>query len=126
MRATTERTVFASDWRAKAAVQLLRRLTTDELLQVVRLMPELQSLAAKPSVDKSTEDYWRRALREERGGYQPSLDDVFLEGVTYREYFALSEAEQDAFWDKLFSNETWRIGDFEEVNVNPNISVAAR
>jgi hypothetical protein len=51
---------------------------------------------------ESTLAYWRRVLREERGGYQPALDEEFLEGMTYRQYFALSETEQDALWDRVF------------------------
>ena len=99
-------TISTNDQRARAAVQLLRRLTRAELAQVVKLMPELNSLPAVTEVAESTKDYWRRVLREERGGYQPTLDDEFLEGLTYRDYFAMSEAEQNAFWNKLFAKET--------------------
>ena len=64
-------------------------------------------------------------LHEERGGYQLTLDDKFLEGLTYREYFALPEAEQNTFWDKIFKEDAWEIEDFEEVDVRPDIAVAA-
>jgi hypothetical protein len=98
---------FLSDRRARAAVRLLRRLTRAELAQVIALMPELRSFPAPIPPRESAEDYWRRALYEERGDYQPTLDFEFLDGMTYREYFALSEAEQDAFWDKIFLEEAW-------------------
>ncbi len=62
-------------------------------------MPELQSFATAALEREPTDDYWRRILREERGGYQPSLDDPFLDGLTYRGYFALSDAEQNSFWE---------------------------
>ena len=89
--------------RAVAAVRLLRRLSPSELAQVTVLMPELQAHATATLEREPTDDYWRRILREERGGYQPSLDDPFLDGLTYRGYFALSDAEQDSFWEKIFS-----------------------
>ncbi len=66
---------------------------------------------------ESTPDYWRRVLREERGGYQPTLDGEFLERMTYRQYFALPETEQDALWDRVFGTAAWGIEDFEEVEV---------
>ena len=117
--------VLAGDRRAMAAVRLLRRLTRVELVQVVTLMPELRALPAQMPFHESLEEYWRRVLHEERGGYQLTLDDKFLEGLTYREYFALPEAEQNTFWDKIFKEDAWEIEDFEEVDVRPDIAVAA-
>jgi hypothetical protein len=120
----SEQPMPVSDRRARAAVRLLRRLTTTELAQVIALVPELRSLTVESPAHESTQDYWRRVLREERSGYQPALDDEFLAGLTYREYFALSETEQDAFWDRVFSAEVWEIEDFEEVDARPDIAVA--
>lgn len=114
------------DQRARVAVRLLRQLNKDELAQVVTLMPELHSVAAA-TPRESTPDYWRRVLREERGGYQPTLDGDFLEGMTYRQYFALPETEQDALWDRVFGTAAWEIEDFEEVDVRDDSpTVAAR
>jgi len=121
----TTRSVLSNDRRAMTVVRLLRRLTRSELLRVVTLMPELSTLPVQISTRESTEDYWRRTLREERGGLRPALDDVFLEGMTYREYFALPEAGQDALWDRIFMEEAWEIEDFEEIDVQPGIPVAA-
>lgn len=101
----SEQQTSISGRRVTATVRLLRTLTTTELSQVIELMPELRSLSTEAPPRESTEDYWLRVLREERGGYHPSLDDEFLDGLTYREYFALSEPAQDAFWDKIFSEE---------------------
>ncbi len=81
----SEEQTSTSDRRIRAAVRLLRRLTTNELAQVIALMPELRSLTAEAPRRESTEDYWRRVLREERGGYHPSLDDEFLDGLTWSE-----------------------------------------
>ena len=117
-------TISTNDQRARAAVQLLRRLTRAELAQVVKLMPELSSLPPVAEEAESTKDYWRRALREERGGYQPTLDDEFLEGLTYRDYFAMSEAEQNSFWNKLFAKEARLDKEPEETDVRPDIAVA--
>ncbi|MBI4769361.1 MAG: hypothetical protein HY784_02835 [Chloroflexi bacterium] len=115
--AMPDQPAFIGDRRARAAVQLLRRLTPPELQQVVALMPELRRLSAETDRRQSAADYWRRVLNEERGGYHPSLNDQFLIGLTYREYFALSETEQDDFWERMFAEEVWEIEDFEDVNV---------
>lgn len=112
--------------RAQAAVRLLRRLTRDELSQVLTLMPELSALPTPTPLREATPQYWRRVLREERGDYHPGLDDEFLGGLTYRDYFACSAAEQDAFWDRIFQEHAWEIEDFEEVDVRPDIGLAAR
>ena len=117
-------TILIDEQRARAAVQLLRRLTRAELAQVVKLMPELRSLPAVTEEAEVTKDYWRRVLREERGGYQPTLDDEFLEGLTYRDYFAMSEAEQNAFWNRMFAEETRKDKEPEEIDVRPDIAVA--
>jgi len=47
----------------------------------------------------------------------PSLDDEFIGGLTYREYFALSEEEEKALWDGVFAYEAMEIKDFSEVEV---------
>lgn len=107
----------SSDRRAQAAVRLLRRLTRNELSQVLALMPELNALPTQTPLRETTPQYWRRVLLEEHGDYHPGQDDPFLDRLTYGNYFALSAAEQDMFWDRLFQNNAWEIEDFEEVGV---------
>ena len=56
----------------------------------------------------------------------PSLDDEFIGGLTYREYFALSEEEEKALWDEVFADEAMEIEDFSEVEVAPDARVPSR
>jgi len=42
------------------------------------------------------------------GGKPPSLQDEFLEGLTYQAYFALPEASQDALWERIFAEDDER------------------
>jgi hypothetical protein len=86
-------------------------------------MPELRVSPPQTSPE-STPQYWQRVLREERGDYHPSLNDEFLDGLTYNRYFALSAAEQDAFWDNIFLAHAWKIEDFEEIDARPDTSLA--
>jgi hypothetical protein len=44
------------------------------------------------------------------GGKLPSLQDEFLEGLTYQAYFALPEASQDALWERIFAEDDDRRG----------------
>ncbi len=110
---------------AQAAVRLLRRLTSEELKQVVTLMPELRSLTTNET-ELPIADYWRQVLKEEGPGYQPALDDEFVDGLTYRAYFALSVAEQYAVWDTLFAEDARAIETVEETDVRPNPDLVTR
>jgi len=35
----------------------------------------------------------------------PALDEEFIGGLTYRQYYALSDEEEKALWDELFADE---------------------
>ena len=49
--------------------------------------------------------YFRSAAMDLTGGKLPSLQDEFLEGLTYQAYFALPEASQDALGADLCRGE---------------------
>jgi hypothetical protein len=44
-----------------------------------------------------------RAAMDLTGGKLPSVQDEFLEGMTYRSYFALPEASQDTLWGRILA-----------------------
>jgi hypothetical protein len=64
-----------------------------------------------------------RARMRVRETAPPSLDDEFIGGLTYKEYFALSEEEEKALWDKVFADEAMEVENFTEVEVAPDARV---
>jgi hypothetical protein len=67
-----------------------------------------------------------RARMRVREAAPPSLDDEFIGGLTYKEYFALSEEEEKALWDEVFADEAMEIEDFSEIKVAPDARVPSR
>ena len=67
-----------------------------------------------------------RARVRARETAPPSLDDEFIGGLTYKEYFALSEEEEKALWDEVFADEAMEIEDFSEIKVAPDARVPSR
>jgi hypothetical protein len=65
--------------------------------------------------------YFRARMRA-RETAPLSLDDEFIGGLTYSEYFALSE-EEKALWDDVFADEAMEIEDFTELEVAPDACV---
>jgi hypothetical protein len=55
---------------------------------------------------ETTEEYFRRIILDMRGGVPLSPDEPFVDGMTLGQYFALSDEERDALWDK-WENEEW-------------------
>ena len=107
--------------------QVIRRLTPEEMHQLVQLVPELERARAPEAVEEEQQAaaYFRHAAMELTGGTLPSLQDEFLEGLTYEEYFALSEAEQDALWERIFAEEETGPYDLEEHDARTGAGVAA-
>jgi hypothetical protein len=55
----------------------------------------------------------------------PSLDDPFIAGLTYREYFALPDDEVDAFWEQL-AVEAPDLEKLTEIEARPDARLPAR
>lgn len=69
-------------------------------------------------------DYFRERIRAQET--EPlSPDDEFIGGLTYREYFALSDAEAEALWDEL-ATDAPRLEDLPEIEVRPDARLPAR
>ena len=85
---------------------------------------ESEELAYIPTLEEIAEvvAHFRARMRA-RETAPPSLDDEFIGGLTYREYFALSEEEEKALWDEVFADEAMEIEDFSEVEVAPDARV---
>ncbi|MCW5853416.1 MAG: hypothetical protein KIT87_25340, partial [Anaerolineae bacterium] len=62
--------------------------------------PELMSPASISDTALADAMAYFRVKGSQRGA-MPSLDDPFVGGLTYREYFALTDDEADAVWSEL-------------------------
>jgi len=112
--------------RVKKVAKVLQLFTPEELAQLVGLVPQLQEIEPIREMEDSAAEYFRRELLARRGGKPPASDEPFIGGLTYGEYLALSEEEEDVFWNKLFTEEAMEIDDFEEHDVRAGARVPAR
>ena len=112
--------------RVKKVAKVLQLFTPEELAQLVGLVPQLQEIEPIREMEDSAAEYFRRELLARRGGKPPASDEPFIGGLTYGEYLALSEEEEDVFWNKLFTEEAMEIDDFEEHDVRASARVPAR
>lgn len=107
--------------------QILRRLTPEEMSQLVQLVPELERAPSAKVLEEEREAvaYFRQAASELTGGRLPSLQDEFIAGLTYEAFFALPEIEQDTLWAQIFAEEATEPYDLEEHDAQPGARVVA-
>jgi hypothetical protein len=91
--------------------------------QLVELVPELKRVEPERVAheEQAAVAYFRQAV-----GSLPSLQDEFIDGLSYAAYFALPAAEQDAIWERIFVEDPTGAHDLKEHNAQPNTRVAAR
>lgn len=87
--------------RVIRVLNLIDRLDTEERSQLARLLPPDLSVSQAVPEEVLAEAITYFRAKADRRLTPPSLDDPFIGGLTYREYFALSDAEAEALWDKL-------------------------
>jgi hypothetical protein len=104
----------------------IRHLSLTELMQLAKLVPQLEQVKAVSADVEAAVEYFREELLRSQGSKPVSLDDPFIGGLTHRQFLALSEAEQDDFWDKLFAEGEIELEAVEEVDVKPDARVPAR
>jgi len=102
---------------------VVRRLRPDEMRQLVELVPELKRVEPERVAreEQAAIAYFRQAASA-----LPSLQDEFIDGLSYEAYFALPAAEQDAIWDRIFAENPAGAHDLREHDARPNARVAAR
>ena len=120
-------TVTTIPRRVEQMAHILQRFSREELAQLIVLVPDLKEVepAGIPEGETAV-TYFRRLATEMRGDIAPSPHDQFIEGLTYEQYFALSEEEEEALWDRLFAEGDMDIEDFEEHEVKPAAYIPAR
>ena len=87
--------------RVQRVLKLIERLEPEERLQLGQMLPgDLSSIALTQSraVEAATE-YFRAKGKNRQPA--PSLDDTFIGGLTYRQYFSLPDEEADRLWEEL-------------------------
>ena len=107
--------------------QILKRLTPQEMEQLVELVPELKRAEMPKALEEEMEaaSRLRRLAMELTRGEMPSRRDEFIGGLTYEEFFSLSEEEQDAIWERIFGEEKGGPYDLGEHNAKTDTRVAA-
>lgn len=110
--------------RVVAVARMVSNFSRRELTQLMTLVPALRQV--QPQAEAALEAHFRQLGLEQRGGRLASPDDPFIGGLTYAEYFALSEAEQDALWDQLFAEVALDMESMPEVDVASHADVPAR
>ncbi|MFB0534121.1 MAG: hypothetical protein ACETWR_03955 [Anaerolineae bacterium] len=118
----------AIDVRVRKVADVVRRLSREEMAQLIELVPELREI--KPASERREEanavEYFRQLALEMSGGVTPSLQDEFLEGLTYEEYFALPDEEEKALWDRIFAEDATGPYDLKEHEASTDAVIAAR
>lgn len=111
----------------KKIAEAISLFTKEELAQLVSLIPQLREIRPIPELpeDVSAAEYFRGELLVRRGGKSPVHDESFIGGLTYGEYLALSEEEEIAFWNRLFTEEEMEVENFKERDVKPDARVPA-
>ncbi len=107
--------------RVRKVAQVIRSFNDVEIAQLVDLVPKLERRQSLAMVRESAERYFRDQL----AGQPFDSDEQFIGGLTYGEYLALSETEENAFWDALFADEAMSIDEYEEIDVKRDAYVPA-
>lgn len=115
--------------RVQQMAQQIQQLTPQEIGQLLKLAPALRRArpTEKPAYQMNQQairDYIQQEVTALGSEYRAMQDtDPFIGGLSVREYFALSDAEQERLWDEQHVME---IDDFEERDVRPNAQISAR
>jgi hypothetical protein len=75
------------DVRVRKVADVVRRLSCEEMAQLIELVPELREInpVSERQEEADAVEYFRQLALEMSGGVTPSLRDEFLEGLTYEE-----------------------------------------
>jgi hypothetical protein len=110
--------------RVAAVADLLKRFSRQELSQLVSMVPKLRDLQRDDALDVAA--HFRQLGQEQQAGRPVDLNDPFIGALTYAQYFALSEAEQDALWEQLFHEGSVDIEAMPEEDVSASADMPAR
>lgn len=112
--------------RVRKVAQVIKLFTPQERTQLLELVPELKKSETPAVLREPVARYYIDGIAALRNGEPLNLDEAFLGGLTYRAYLALSENEEDAFWEDVFAENVMDIDDYEEHDVSPNARIPSR
>ncbi len=104
------------------AADMLRRFSREELSQLVAMVPNLRDV---PLSNKEVVAHFRQRGLAQRAGREARVDDLFVGGLTYTQYFSMSEEEQDAFWQQLFAEGADDMEVMPEADVTTDANMSA-
>jgi hypothetical protein len=87
--------------RVLRVLNLIQRLEPRERSQLGQLLPPDVTSPTVVSEEALAEVVAYFQDKARRRATSPSLDDPFIAGLTYRQYFALPDDEADALWEEL-------------------------
>ncbi len=108
----------------RQVAELVKRLNSDEIRELFRLVPRLQaeSIAADQQADLI--NWAREQLAQHADQAHPMQDeDIFLADTTVADYFALPDAERERVWAELYAT---AIESVPEREVKPDAAVPVR
>lgn len=112
-----------STHHVQQVAELVKRLTADEIEELLRLVPELQaaSIVAEPH-DELVE--WAQQLMNRQSGEARPMraEDYFLGDLTIADYFARPEEEREKIWADLYAT---AIASAPEREAKPDAAVPA-
>ena len=111
--------------RVIRVLNLIQRLEPEERSQLGQLLPPdvtSPSVVPKKALAEAIAYFQQKARQRPT---PPSLDDPFIAGLTYREYFALPDEEADALWDELAA-EAPSLEELPVIEVRPDAQLPAR
>ena len=111
--------------RVIRVLNLIQRLEPEERSQLGQLLPPdvaSPSVVPKEALAEAIAYFQQKARQRPT---PPSLDDPFIAGLTYREYFALPDEEADALWDELAA-EAPSLEELPVIEVRPDAQLPAR
>ena len=111
--------------RVIRVLNLIQRLEPEERSQLDQLLPPdvtSPSVVPKEALAEAIAYFQQKARQRPT---PPSLDDPFIAGLTYREYFALPDEEADALWDELAA-EAPSLEELPVIEVRPDAQLPAR
>jgi len=113
--------------RIVQVARLIRGFKPEEREQLKMLVPELREESkveeGLPINLAELKKYIAEELAQVDEAYSPlQPDDLFLGGLTVKEYFALPDEEREHIWDEAH---TMQIEDFDERDARPDADVPA-
>ena len=117
-------TINASTRHVQQVAELVRRLTPDEIQELLQLVPELQaaSTIVEPQ-DELIEWVQQQMSRHSSETHPMQAEDNFLGDMTVADYFAQPEVERERIWANLYAA---AIESAPEREVRPDASISAR